>query len=154
MNHGLRYNRKEHQRCQVIPRMEALWLRPLSTGGSLTATRRPSRTAVADSIVTFGVFVVIYAAWVGGARRAGACPRRLGFGLLPLVGRDDPARHQVWDIPSVGAGHWPALPLTGHTCGDSLPGYAIHALNHIPLRRKNLGHIGNSHRRRLRLGTL
>ena len=46
--------------------MKTLRLRPLLTGGSLTATRCPSCAAAADSIVTFGPFVEIHAAWVGG----------------------------------------------------------------------------------------
>ena len=63
--------------CKAIPRMKTLRLRPLLTGGFLTATRRPSCAAAAEKIVTFGFFVEIHAAWaegIGGRGRGKPLP--------------------------------------------------------------------------------
>ena len=64
--------------CKAIPRMKTLRLRPLLTGGFLTATRHPSCAAAAEDIVTSNPFVPLPAAWGGrgprGARRLGAPP--------------------------------------------------------------------------------
>ena len=43
--------------------MKALWLRPLLTGGFLTATRGASCAAAADNSGTFRLFAAFSAAW-------------------------------------------------------------------------------------------
>ena len=105
VNCEVRYNRRKHLRCWVIPRRKTLWLCPLLTGGSLTATRGPSRAAAADSIVTFGNVCC-------NLRRLGGC-------WLTESGRAQLAPTEKGDV---GAGSKSAragplgFPLTGGSC--------------------------------------
>ena len=63
MNTEARYNRKEHQRCKDILRLQTYRGIILTTGGHLKVTRGPSCAAAADDSVTFGSFVEFHAAW-------------------------------------------------------------------------------------------